>query len=80
MRVLIISLAILISSSLSAQEGLPRPFQEADINGDGFIAIPEVQRMIDGFFIGTHDHGVMYIHTLIDFFFEQPYNAEVEAE
>ena len=47
-------------------------FQEADINGDGIIQVNEVQRMIDGFFIGQHDRGVMYVHSLIDFFFEQP--------
>ncbi len=46
--------------------------QLVDTNGDGIIQVNEVQRMIDGFFIGQHDRGVMYVHSLIDFFFEQP--------
>lgn len=48
-------------------------FTEADTNGDGVIQVNEVQRVIDGFFIGSHDRGVMYIHSLIDYFFEQPW-------
>jgi|GEM_PF-2850526 len=51
--------------------GLPEKFKDADSNADGKISIPEVREMIDGFFIGKHDHGVMYIHELIDYFFEQ---------
>lgn len=47
-------------------------FEDADTNGDGIIQIPEVQKMIDGYLIGQHDKDEMYLHDLIDHFFEQP--------
>lgn len=71
MKKLFIVLFICIGGHAFAQEGTPNQFKEVDTNGDGQIQVNEVQRMIDGFFIGTHDHGVMYIHNLIDYFFEQ---------
>ena len=47
-------------------------FEDADTNGDGIIQIPEVQKMIDGYLLGQHDKDEMYLHDLIDHFFEQP--------
>lgn len=73
MKKLIILIALFVSTSSFGQSinDVSR-FTEADSNGDGIIQVDEVQEMIDGFFIGAHDRGVMYIHNLIDFFFEQP--------
>lgn len=73
MKKLIILITLFIATSSFGQtiNDVSR-FQEADRNGDGVIQVNEVQRMIDGFFIGSHDRGVMYIHNLIDYFFEQP--------
>jgi hypothetical protein len=73
MKKIVIGGALILSLSSFGQtfnEG--NRFQEADTNGDGVIQVNEVQRMIDGFFIGKHDRGVMYVHSLIDYFFEQP--------
>lgn len=65
-------IAMMISvGGISQERALPGKFKEADTDQDGIISIPEVREMIDGFFIGKHDHGVMYIHDLIDYFFEQ---------
>lgn len=72
MKHLLISLFLILGCHAFSQDELPFQYKEADTNGDGFIEVSEVQRMIDGFFIGAHDHGVMYIHNLIDYFFEQP--------
>ena len=79
MKLFILAAFMMIAASLQSQEDLPTQYVEADTNGDGFIEISEVQRMIDGFFISTHDHGVMYIHNLIDYFFEQPFNENIEG-
>lgn len=70
--ILLTSASLLFAASAHSQtsDGKPR-FMEADINGDGQIQLSEVERMIDGYFIGEHDRGVMYIHSLIDFYFEQ---------
>ena len=70
-------LTIMLSLGFSFQASahgryIPEKFEEVDKNKDGIISVHEVKTMIDGFLIGTHDHGVMYIHELIDFFFEQP--------
>lgn len=73
MKYAVIGLFLGLCLNVQSQDRMPVQYREADRNGDGFIDVDEVQRMIDGFFIGTHDHGVMYIHNLIDFFFEQPY-------
>lgn len=67
-------LTILLFSSITAlhaQDELPEQFKPIDKNSDGFIQVEEVQTIIDGFFIGLHDHGVMFVHNLIDYFFEQ---------
>ncbi len=71
-KLLILSGLLLSLSSYGQTFNEDNRFQEADTNGDGVIQVNEVQRMIDGFFIGQHDRGVMYVHSLIDFFFEQP--------
>lgn len=72
-KALLLFAALIIQAGLFAHEDeAPRArFEDADANSDGIIQVDEVQRMIDGFFIGTHDHGVMYIHSLIDHFYEQ---------
>ena len=62
---------LLLGLKTYSQKDIPVQYTQADTNGNGSIETNEVQGMIDGFFIGTHDHGVMYIHNLIDFFFEQ---------
>jgi len=71
-KLLILSTLFLCLSSFGQTFNDDNRFQEADTNGDGIIQVNEVQRMIDGFFIGQHDRGVMYVHSLIDYFFEQP--------
>ncbi|NND94086.1 MAG: hypothetical protein HKN45_04425 [Flavobacteriales bacterium] len=72
MKQTIIALFLIFGIQSYSQDDLPRQYKEVDTNGNGFIEVIEVQRLIDGYFIGTHDRGVMYIHNLIDYFFEQP--------
>lgn len=50
---------------------IPEKYSEVDSNGNGQIEVVEIQTMIDGFFIGLHDRDAMYMHDLIDFYFEQ---------
>jgi hypothetical protein len=69
---MILSFALALPLMIEAQGNtLPNKFKEADTDSNGIISIPEVREMIDGFFIGRHDQGVMYIHDLIDYYFEQ---------
>jgi hypothetical protein len=69
---MIMSFALALPILANAQGNtLPTKFKEADIDDNGIISIPEVREMIDGFFIGRHNQGVMYIHDLIDYYFEQ---------
>ncbi len=70
-KIILVSFLVLGLQSAGQDGTNPNQFKEADSNGDGYIQVNEVQRMIDGFFVGTHDHGVMYIHNLINHFFEQ---------
>jgi hypothetical protein len=73
MKIIILAALCMISiNCLGSENSKTVRFEEADTNGDGIIQETEVQSMIDGFFIGTHDHGVMYIHGLIDLFYDQP--------
>ena len=50
---------------------LPKEFQSADSDHDGFISASEINAVIDGFFSGENDFTVEKINRLIDYFFEQ---------
>lgn len=50
---------------------LPKKYQSADLNNDGYISPDEITSVIDSFFEGQNFLTVERINELIDFFFEQ---------
>ncbi|HTB05816.1 MAG TPA: hypothetical protein VK806_02600 [Bacteroidia bacterium] len=50
---------------------LPKEFEAADKNHDGYISSQEITQVIDEFFDGTSPYTIADINKLIDYFFDQ---------
>jgi len=67
---LFVFLAFSFSFSLTAAD-LPEKFVPLDTNEDGLIDRKEVEAVIDQYFEEDPGYTALFIHDLIDYFFEQ---------
>lgn len=71
MRTLLLTIACLSFSIAASAKELPADYQALDINGNGEIDVQEVEVVIDEFFAQNKGYTVLFVHELIDFFFDQ---------
>ena len=62
-----------VATNPNASSGhkLPKEFEAADKNHDGYISSQEITQVIDEFFDGTSPYTIADINKLIDYFFDQ---------